>query len=54
MFGMQLRQSPYKGSTDYKLIRKNAERGMGADEQGYRHDFMKMVDKAQKLEQRQY
>jgi Ca-activated chloride channel family protein len=54
MFGMQLRQSPYKGSTDYKLLRESAERGMGTDEQGYRQDFMKMVDKAQKLQQGQY
>jgi len=48
-FGMQLRESEYKGETDYDLILKLAKEGKGNDPFGYRAEFIQMVETAKLL-----
>lgn len=54
MFGMELRQSSYKGNTDFRLIRNTAKQGMGDDEKGFRKGFMEMIGQAAGAAQSQY
>ncbi|MFI5204784.1 MAG: von Willebrand factor type A domain-containing protein, partial [Flavobacteriales bacterium] len=46
-FGMQLRNSPYKGNINYTLIKNLAEKGKGKNED--RKEFIELVEKAEKL-----
>ncbi len=48
-FGMQLRESAYKGSWDYDMVVATARETMGEDIGGYRAEFVKLVEKAQGL-----
>lgn len=48
-FGMLLRDSEFKGSTDFKMVKKIASKALGPDEEGYRKDFIELVEKAEKL-----
>ena len=41
---MLLRNSAYKGKTDYDLVKQIAKNAMGSDEEGYRKEFVNMVD----------
>ncbi|NCI45999.1 vWA domain-containing protein [Sediminibacterium soli] len=45
-FGMLLRNSPYKGHSSYASILSLAEKAIGADEEGYRKEFLQLVSKA--------
>ena len=48
-FGLLLRGSQFKGSSSYKLAKRLAEGARGKDENGYRHEFIKLVEKAELL-----
>ncbi len=49
-FGQVMRDSKYKGSIDLKGIIQLAKRGKGKDEDGYRAEFIKLVERTQLLE----
>ena len=49
-FGMLLRDSPYKGRTDYGLVLNLAQSGRGEDRSGYRAEFIGLVKNAQVLQ----
>jgi Ca-activated chloride channel family protein len=51
-FGMMLRDSPYKGNTDYERIQEWAKAGKGEDRYGYREEFIRMVHRAASFPQR--
>ncbi len=53
-FGMLLRNSAHKGTTTYPLVLDLARAGKGEDAQGYRAEFIRMVEKAQLLDQREF
>jgi Ca-activated chloride channel family protein len=42
-FGMLLRDSPYKGSTDFDMVQAMAESSIGTDQFGYRRSFTQLV-----------
>jgi len=48
-YGMVLRNSEHKGSADLDLVLKLASGAKGADLEGYRADFLKMVQDSRKL-----
>ena len=48
-FGLLLRDSEYKGSTSYPLVKKYAENAMGQDPHGYRAEFVKLVSLAEDM-----
>ncbi|MGC3988251.1 MAG: von Willebrand factor type A domain-containing protein [Chthoniobacteraceae bacterium] len=48
-FGMLLRESPYKGDATWKSASDLAENGLGPDPQGYRHEFLKLIQRAQQI-----
>jgi len=48
-FGMLLRDSKYKGTTDYKIINQLAREGLKDDAEGYRKEFIALVESAEKL-----
>jgi len=43
MFGMLLRNSEYKGSSDYNQVIKIAENAKGKDDEGYKTEFLRLV-----------
>ena len=45
-FGMLLRNSAYKGSSNYKLVTTMAGNALGLDSEGYRKEFLELVKKA--------
>ena len=45
-FGMLLRNSAYKGSSNYKLVTTMAGNALGLDSHGYRNEFLELVKKA--------
>ena len=45
-FGMLLRDSPHKGSTDFAMVQNLAETSVGTDEFGYRRNFIMLVKAA--------
>ncbi len=47
-FGMLLRGSEHKGSSTLELVRELAEGARGRDPQGYRAEFLELVEKAKK------
>jgi Ca-activated chloride channel family protein len=49
-FGMLLRQSDYKGTATYDAIKAMALSGKGKDENGYRAEFISLVEVAQMLD----
>jgi Ca-activated chloride channel homolog len=50
-FGMLLRHSAHKGATTFPMVLEIAQGGLGADREGYRHEFIELVKKAQQLQQ---
>ncbi len=53
-FGMVLRDSEYCGATDLAAVLRWAEGSMGEDEEGYRREFVRMVNEAQRLADRAF
>jgi Ca-activated chloride channel family protein len=51
-FGMMLRESPNKGATTYDSLLGWAEDGLGKDDNGYRHEFIELVNKARTMDGR--
>lgn len=50
-FGLLLRNSKYKGNSSFTLVKNLAQQSLGEDKQGYRQEFIGLVDKAAVLEQ---
>jgi Ca-activated chloride channel family protein len=48
-FGMLLRDSKFKGDATYDEVRQIAMKSAGRDEEGYRRDFVKLIDTARTL-----
>jgi len=48
-FAMLLRDSPYKGSSSYAGVLRDAESSFGSDPNGHRKEFLEMVRKARDL-----
>ncbi len=48
-FAMVLRNSEYRGSADYNLVLALARESRGEDEDGYRQEFISMVERARSL-----
>lgn len=51
-FGMILRGSNYRGNSTYDKVLALAKRGTGNDTEGYRHEFIRMVKLAKRLDNR--
>ena len=51
-FGMILRDSEFKGNGSLGAVGEWARQGKGADPNGYRADFLELVEKAQELKAR--
>jgi Ca-activated chloride channel family protein len=49
-FGMLLRNSPFKGNSNYESVSALAKNAMGKDAEGYRKEFLQLVDKALKIQ----
>jgi secreted protein with Ig-like and vWFA domain len=49
-FGLLLRDSPFKGTLDWELVRKLALTGKGTDAFGYRGEFLRLIDQARGLQ----
>jgi Ca-activated chloride channel family protein len=49
-FGMILRDSPHKGTSNYAAVMEWAQDGLGADKSGYRHEFIELVKKARDID----
>ena len=45
-FGMLLRNSEYKGDASYSFVKYLAEAAIGKDKEGYRKDFVQLIDMA--------
>ncbi|MBS1686213.1 MAG: von Willebrand factor type A domain-containing protein [Bacteroidetes bacterium] len=45
-FGMELRQSPYRGDFTFEKTKALAKGALGPDKENYRHDFITMIDQA--------
>jgi Ca-activated chloride channel family protein len=52
-FGMLLRDSKFKGSADFEMVKSLARKGKGTDENGYRSEFIKIAELAELLSQGQ-
>ncbi|MCX6849099.1 MAG: von Willebrand factor type A domain-containing protein [Verrucomicrobia bacterium] len=50
-FGLLLRDSSYKGSLSWETVRRLGLDGKGADKQGYRGEFLQLIDKARGLKE---
>jgi Ca-activated chloride channel homolog len=48
-YGMNLRNSPYKGSSSFGSVLELANQAKGADLDGYRSEFIRLVEKSKKL-----
>ena len=47
--GMLLRDSKYQGDASYDAVRQLAQKSLGRDAEGYRRDFLSMIDAASRL-----
>ena len=47
--GMLLRNSPYKGQSSFGQAREIAQKSLGRDIEGYRHDFLSMISMAERV-----
>lgn len=52
-FGLLLRDSSYKGTLSWETVRRLALDGKGTDKQGYRGEFLQLIDKARGLKETQ-
>ena len=50
-FGMLLRDSPYKGDSSWEQVTTLAQASRGPDEEGYRAEFIQLVELAELLEE---
>ncbi|MFN6461724.1 MAG: von Willebrand factor type A domain-containing protein [Nostoc sp. DedVER02] len=48
-FGMVLRDSEYKGNANYDLVMKLATQAKGEDQEGYRDEFIRLVEQSRGL-----
>lgn len=48
-FGMLLRASPHRGELDWDWVLATARQAMGADADGYRHQFVSLVESARAM-----
>jgi Ca-activated chloride channel family protein len=48
-FGMILRDSPFKGSSNWDLVNSIATGSRGSDRDGYREEFIRLSDRARLL-----
>ncbi len=48
-FGLALRGSAYKGSADFDQTLSLAKSALGIDKEGYRREFIQLVEKAQQM-----
>ncbi len=48
-FGMIMRDSPYKGTATIDSVLSMAEDSMGSDRNGYRHEFLQLVQHARQI-----
>ncbi|MDQ3200362.1 MAG: DUF3520 domain-containing protein [Verrucomicrobiota bacterium] len=51
-FGMSLRDSEFKGKDTFGAVAEWAQEGKGADANGYRAGFRRLVQRAQQLKAR--
>ena len=51
-FGMVLRDSPYKGTASFDSVWELAREGQGRDAEGYREEFVKLVELTKAIESR--
>jgi Ca-activated chloride channel family protein len=51
-FGMLLRNSPHKGSASYEAVLELGEEGRAEDREGYRAEFLQLVERARILSAR--
>ena len=51
-FGMILRDSKYRGAVDLAAVLRWARSSLGRDDEGYRREFVRMVEEAQRLADR--
>ena len=51
-FGLLLRDSKYKGNTTYNMIKSLAKQGLGDDVNGYRQEFVNLVETASLLSEK--
>jgi Ca-activated chloride channel family protein len=52
-FAMLLRESPFLGNSSFESVRARATTFRGADEEGYRAQFVQLVDRAASLRERE-
>lgn len=50
MYGQLLKNSQYKGNADYNKVITLAKQGLNNDEQGYRREFVRMVEATRSLD----
>jgi Ca-activated chloride channel family protein len=48
-FGMLLRESAYRGQASFDSVRARAKTFLGDDKEGYRAEFVRLVDRAASL-----
>jgi len=48
-FGMLLRDSKFKGNSSFEMVQQLAKESKGVDENGYRAEFIKIVELAELL-----
>jgi Ca-activated chloride channel homolog len=48
-YGMNLRNSPFKGNSNFGSVLELANQSKGADLDGYRAEFIRLVEKSQQL-----
>jgi Ca-activated chloride channel family protein len=53
-FGMVLRDSKYRGAADLAAVLRWARDSVGSDREGYRGEFVRMVEEAQRLADRSF
>jgi Ca-activated chloride channel family protein len=51
-FGMILRDSPHKGAASMESVRSIAEDSIGSDRNGYRREFLQLVQRARQIRAR--
>jgi Ca-activated chloride channel family protein len=52
-FGMVLRDSEYKGNANYDLVMQLANQGKGEDKEGYRSEFIQLVNLSKEIDNRE-
>jgi len=48
-WGLLMRKSEHRGTASYSKARQRAAEALGADENGHRHEFLRLVESAEKL-----